>query len=467
MSAEGEPLRDIIDWLWLTDGATAQLTVRSANTISACTLTRSYGEDWGLTFADPLFDGLMTCRNSCMFCFMDMLPKGMRPSLYERDDDYRLSFLQGNFVTLTNVGDKDARRIIDRHLFPLHVSLHAVTPVARARLMGKNHARGLAVLEELLRAGGEIHAQMVLVPGVNDGDELDETLAWVEKRPRIRSLGIVPRGFTRYARNQTAFSAEDARRLIARVAPWQARSREQSGTTRFQLADEWYLLANAPLPPAEHYDGYPQFEDGIGMLRSFEDDWERILGTATSALPLMLAHGAASAPAPTSTLAPTSTSAHGAASASAPTSTSAPNPALGAPNPAPNPILLVTGEAFAPTLTRLITNTLSPNTLEVVAVPNHFFGGNVNVAGLLTAHDILTQLKQRTLPEAAVVALPHSLFNADGLTLDDKQAIDMAQALKRQVIVVPCTAEGITRLILTTEVDQASDTSNRCSGRPT
>jgi NifB/MoaA-like Fe-S oxidoreductase len=190
------------------------------------------------------------------------------------------------------------------------------------------------------------------------------------------------------------------------------------------------------------------------MLRSFEDDWEHILGS-TPALPLLPAHDAASA--------------HDDGTASAPTSTStsAPAPAIAAPNPTANPILLVTGEAFAPTLTRLITNTLSPNTLEVVTVPNHFFGGNVNVAGLLTAHDILIQLKQRTLPETAVVALPRSLFNADGLTLDDKRAVDMAQALKRQVIVVPCTAEGITQLILTTEVDQASDTPNRCGGRPT
>jgi putative radical SAM enzyme (TIGR03279 family) len=438
MRAEGEPLRDIIDWLWLADGAEVRLVVRlkngtigtdgtgvtgviggtggagvigdtgiigvtdvtgvigdtGATSATERLLTRDWGEDWGIRFADPLFEGLMTCRNSCVFCFMTMLPEGLRPSLYERDDDYRLSFLQGNFVTLTNLGEKDLQRIIDRHLSPLHVSLHAINPNARLQLMGKNHAHSLEALERLLDAGIETHAQIVLLPNINDADELDATLAWIEQRPRILSAGIVPYGFTRYARLQESFDAAKARQVIARVAPWQERSRQRDGSTRFQLADEWYLLADAPLPPAEHYDGFPQFEDGIGMLRAFEDEWPG-------------PQGGDRAPC--------------------------------GPLPAAPPAILVTGEAFAPTLRRLVADSVLSDTHEVLAIRNRFFGGNVNVAGLLTAQDIIAQLREYDPPREAVVVLPSVLFNADGLTLDDKRAKDIAQALERQVVVVRCT----------------------------
>jgi putative radical SAM enzyme (TIGR03279 family) len=464
---EGEPLRDIIDWLWLTSDAAVHLTVLSASYESNCerilnhpgdasthsdvlacgdvryyergcvhdqerehastsldthshgyTLTRDYGEDWGITFADPLFDGLITCRNACAFCFMTMLPKDMRPSLYERDDDYRLSFLQGNFVTLTNLDDQEVRRIIDQRLSPLHVSLHAITPETRKRLMGRNHARGIEALEQLLRGGIEAHAQLVLVPGINDEDELDATLAWTERQPNILSVGIVPYGFTDYARIQDSFDTERARRVIARVAPWQKRSRAQSGSTRFQLADEWYLLANAPLPPAEYYDGYPQFEDGIGMLRTFEDEWEMATQDRKGTVHLCLASKTQmNRPLSACTVTPT--------------------------------LILVTGEAFAPTLRRLTSRSFPDRAIEVQAVRNRFFGGNVNVAGLLTAQDIITQLRDRGIPEGGTVALPRVLFNADGLTLDDKRDVDIAEALKRQVLVVPCTAEGIIRIIST------------------
>ena len=148
--------------------------------VFSATLERQLGEPWGLSFTDVLFDGVRTCKNACVFCFMAMLPKGLRDSLYLRDDDYRLSFLQGNFVTLTNVDDKDLQRILDLRLEPMNVSLHAVSPEARTKMMGKNQARGLEVLEALCEAGIEVHAQIVLCPGLNDGDELIRTLDFVE-----------------------------------------------------------------------------------------------------------------------------------------------------------------------------------------------------------------------------------------------------------------------------------------------
>jgi NifB/MoaA-like Fe-S oxidoreductase len=430
---EGESLRDIIDWRWLASDATVRLTAGDQHTAGESPsegthefiLTRSYGESWGLSFADPLFDGLMTCRNACVFCFMTMLPQGMRPSLYERDDDYRLSFLQGNFVTLTNLARADVQRIISHRLSPLHVSLHAVTPSVRRRLMGAHHGRGLKVLENLLANDIEIHAQIVLVPGLNDGDELDAALGWIAARPGIRSAGIVPYGFTKYARIRESFDTEQARRILARIAPWQERARQQCGVTRFQPADEWYLVAHAPLPPANHYDDYPQFANGVGMLRSFEDEWPQVLVAPLRDVGIALPPASApSVPAVSATSAPLASP-----------------PPASAVSAASAPVFLVTGEAFAPVLRRLVAESYLHTSLEVVAVRNHFFGGNVNVAGLLTAQDIIAHLKRHPVPEQGIVALPGVMFNTSGMTLDDRRAEDIATAVKRRVIVVPCTGE--------------------------
>ncbi|MDR1014203.1 MAG: DUF512 domain-containing protein [Coriobacteriales bacterium] len=465
LSVEGVVPRDVLDWMWLASDAEVHLTAcggpqataadgaakaaagRGAGAdagtartsphahVTAHTLRRGLGEDWGVTFADPLFDGLMTCRNSCVFCFMTMLPKGMRPSLYLRDDDYRLSFLQGNFVTLTNLGEDDVRRIVDYRLSPLHVSLHAVGPAVRRRLIGANHARGIEVLDRLLDAGIEAHAQVVVVPGINDGAELDLTLGWAARRPGILSLGVVPYGHTRFARLQAAFRPDDARRVIAQLAPWQERSREAEGATRFQLADEWYLLAGAPPAPAEHYDGYPQFEDGIGMLRAFEDEWEAAAADDTRGTGRAEGAGSAEAEGGTGTGTGHAEGGGGAAE-DAGAAGNAGAEGSGA------HLLLVTGEAFAPTLRRLVTASFPHNTPEVRAIRNRFFGGNVNVTGLLTAQDVVAQLKEQGTSPHSTVVLPCALFNPDGLTLDDKQAADIARALGRRVVVASAGAEG-------------------------
>jgi NifB/MoaA-like Fe-S oxidoreductase len=484
-TVEGQVLRDIIDWRWLASEGGVSLTLKTAvqnskiaNTSAhtharaqtnahtqahahtlTCTLTRAYGEDWGISFADPLFDQLMTCRNSCTFCFMTMLPKGMRPALYLRDDDYRLSFLQGNFVTLTNMDDAQVERVIEQHLSPLHVSLHAVRPKARRRLMGANHARGLEVLGCLLDAGIEVHAQVVLVPGENDGAELDATLTWIEQRPRIISAGIVPYGFTKYARLQAGFAPTSAQAVIQQVAAFQQRSRARTGQTRFQLADEWYLLAVSPLPPAGEYDGYPQFEDGIGMVRSFIDDWEALDAEGVRC----------------PTLATCATqAAQGTHDKKQDKRGTVSFLSCGEPKAYEPPVtVLVTGEAFAPILCTLLAASPFADRVSVRAIENRFFGGNVDVAGLLTAHDIIEQLAggdqqdgnqqdgnqqdgnqqgggqqdgdqpAPLLPPNAIVLLPSVMFNTSGLTLDDKQVDDIAVALDRRVVVVPYTAEGL------------------------
>ena len=408
LAVDGQSLADSIDWLWLTDGSQVELTLSDQTTRQ---LQREPGETWGLSFADPLFgSALKTCCNSCSFCFMAQLPKGMRPSLYIRDDDYRLSFLQGNFVTLTNASDADLQRIIDHHLSPLHVSLHAIDPALRQQLIGRHAARGIEALEQLLAAGIDIHVQIVLLPGLNDGAQLDTTLAWIEQRPRIRSVGIVPYGFTRKAALKSSFTSQAARDLVAQLLPFQKRSLAAEDRVRYQLADEFFLTANLPVPPARYYDDFPQYEDGIGMLCSFIDCW----GAEAEVEPEADAEADAEAEVAGMT--------KGTVPFVMPFVMSFSSP------------VLVTGTAFAPTLKRLTQGMGA----KVVAVRNNFFGGNVNVAGLLTAEDIIAQLKERDLPPKATILIPDVLLNADGLTLDNRRPDDLAQALNHPVVVVPC-----------------------------
>lgn len=417
LAAEGERLRDAIDWAWQASGQEAELLVSVPESLAKelgeedafefeVVITRSSGQSWGITFADPLFDGMRICMNSCLFCFMRMLPSGMRKSLYLRDDDYRLSFMQGNFVTLSNIDDEDVARIVEQRLSPLHVSLHAVGENARRVLMGPRAAIGLKRLEQLLEAGIELHTQIVLVPGVNDGAELEHTLAWVLDRPQILSCGIVPLGYTRYQNrfDHSFGTISEARRVIEQVKPMQVRSREATGRGRIHLADEFYLNAGVALPTSECYDGFEQYEDGIGMVRSFIDIWEGMDAEARR----LMEH------------APDVTSQGGAQDAS---------------------VFLLTGESFGPVLAGLVKASVFAGCVTVIAVENRFFGGNVSVAGLLCADDIIHMFSEDGhLKQAAHVYIPDVVFNADGITLDGYTIEAINEAAGYHLEVVSCEA---------------------------
>jgi len=261
-TVNGCVMEDIITWRWEADGSIAELEVYDPRDGEeyACTLIREPGQDWGVDFTDVLFDGMRTCVNACQFCFMAMLPKDARNSLMIRDDDYRLSFLQGNFVTLTNVTDEDVERIIRCRMEPMNVSIHAVSPEVRIPLIGRRSMRGMEVLEKLCEAGIEIHGQIVLCAGINDGEELERTLAWVEAHPQVTSLAIVPLGYTKYSKRFSSSFSEDveaSRAVVKLLESYQERARKELGITRFQLSDEFYLDAQLPVPKAETYDGYP------------------------------------------------------------------------------------------------------------------------------------------------------------------------------------------------------------------
>ncbi len=388
----GHRPRDVIDWRWEADGSSCDLVVYdpSDDGTYPCTLERVPGEDWGIDFTDVLFDGIRTCVNACQFCFMSMLPEDMRPSLTLRDDDYRLSFLQGNFVTLTNLTDDDVERIITCRLEPMNVSIHAVSPEVRRTLIGRNAQRGIDVLERLCEAGIEVHGQIVLCPGVNDGDELARTLDWVEAHSRVTSLAVVPLGYTKHSRRFTrsySDDAEAARSVIDIIAPYQARARERWGQTRFQLSDEFYVDAHVTVPPAETYDGYPQFYDGIGMLRSFLDDVARLRRQRGEDVAKV-----------GETLVSTG-----------------------------RKVVLVCGEAARETVDALCA-CWEKGLVTTFAIRNDFFGGDVNVTGLIVAEDLLAQLP--VVLSATLVVLPETMFNFDHVTLDGVSVDDLTRELE-------------------------------------
>ena len=393
LTVNGQPLTDLIAWRWEADGEYCDLEVYTPEDgeVCVCTLEREPGEDWGIDFTDVLFDGVRTCVNACQFCFMAMLPEGSRSTLMLRDDDYRLSFLQGNFVTLTNVTDEDVERIIQCRLEPMNVSLHAVSPEVRRPLIGRHHQRGLDVLERLLEAGIEVHGQLVLCPGVNDGEELLKTLDWVEKRPGITSLALVPLGYTKYSKRFSSSYSDNpalAHEVIDAIKPFQERARESGQGTRFQLSDEFYVAAGEEIPPAEDYDGYPQYYDGIGMLRSFMDEATAVLTSRGPELKSV-------------------------------------EDGLIVSNLR---VLCVCGEAAAKTIQSFLSSWSPSGSIITYPVRNDYFGGDVNVTGLLVAEDILAQLPKAL--ERTVVVLPEVMFNFDKVTLDGVTLTDLASSIE-------------------------------------
>jgi putative radical SAM enzyme (TIGR03279 family) len=366
VEVEGVALRDIIEWRWQADGFEVEVRLEGGE---ETVITRDLGQDWGITFSDSIFDGTITCCNGCSFCFMTMLPDGMRPTLYLRDDDYRLSFLQGNFVTLTNVTDDDIERIVQYGLSPLHVSLHGVTAGVRESLMGKNAARGMEVLEQLLDAGIEVHVQVVVVPGVNDGAELTKTLSWIESHPAIRSAGFVPLGYTKFQKRFDRSFSDDpdaAAEVIELIREFQEDSGTETRMAGLQIADEFYIDAGYDFPPAQTYEGYPQFQDGIGMMRSFIDEWNAIDMNGYSVR---------------------------------------------------KEATIVTGTAFAKILDPLVQSCALAGKLRVLPIENTFFGGNVDVTCLLTGFDIIPALQSSHVH--GPVIMPAELFNAQHRLLDD------------------------------------------------
>jgi len=355
------------------------------------------GTDFGLQFEDF---AVRTCRNKCLFCFVRQLPKGVRPSLRIRDDDFRLSFLHGNYLSLTNLREADIRRIIKQKFSPLYVSVHSTNPDVRSRLLGCAPMDcGLETLWRLVRSGIEIHAQIVLCPGINDQIHLQKTLLRLfRSHPRIASVAIVPVGLTRHRSHLPALrpvTAQTAHDVLALIHNLQDYFCQKSGTRFAFPADEFYLLADQPIPSGERYEGFLQLEDGIGMLASFRQDFNRIMRRHRTL--------------PTGSLDGT----------------------------------LVTGSLFAPFLEEYARRLQRRygGCLRTVKVENRFLGPGVTVAGLLSGRDILHALQGRDLGRWVMVP-GESLSQDQHLFLDGLTLQDLKQELGLPVGEAERSAEG-------------------------
>lgn len=386
-SVNGVPVKDIIELSFYTSDSEVKLEIENTSGQRRQVHIEKYpDEDLGLEFEAAVFDKVRTCYNDCIFCFVDQMIPGMRKGLYVRDDDYRLSFLYGNFITLTNMKDDDFDYIIKNHLSPLYVSVHATDPEVRCTMM-KNRFAGqlMEKLKVLLDAGIQVHTQIVCCPGFNDGKVLERTFNDLYAlHPGVLTMAVVPVGLTRNREKLyplRTFTSDEADAIVEQATKWQKKCRQETGSSFIYLGDEFYLLAGREVPEASWYDGFPQLENGIGLTRSFLDDWEDGC------------HKLVNVQAADDAVIPVGESAY---------------------------------KVLAPLMEKF--NSQYKTNHSFLSVPNKFFGGHVNVTGLLSGGDILsvTAANKR-------VVLPEVVLNSDNLFLDDMSLADFKKCSQGKI----------------------------------
>ncbi len=401
VSINGHEIHDVLDYrFYLAEPRLTLALTRDGQPFEVRVRKGEY-DDLGLDFDTPLMDNKHRCANKCIFCFIDQLPPGMRDTLYFKDDDSRLSFLHGNYVTLTNLHDDDIDRIIKMHISPLRVSVHTTDSELRVRMM-KNPRAGevLGYIRRVADAGIDISAQVVLCRGINDGPALERTMRDLcDYLPALQSVSIVPAGLTRYRDGLyplSPYTPAEAREVIAQVERRGEMCREQYGRRIFFCADELYIRAGLPLPEADFYEGFDQLEDGVGLIAALLEDFDYALEDLE--------------------LPPTSA----------------------------RRVTIATGEAAYPTIShmaRRLCEAVPGLWVQVVAVKNNFFGGGVTVAGLLTATDIVAQLKELELGDALMIPAVALRRSDEPVFLDDKTPAWLSESLGG-VAVIPSENDG-------------------------
>lgn len=427
LSVNGNQLEDIFDYQYLVEDEYLELVVEKADGEEwELEIEKDEDEDLGLTFENGLMDEYRSCTNSCVFCFIDQMPPGMRETLYFKDDDSRLSFLQGNYITLTNMKQKDIDRIIRFHLSPINVSIHTTNPKLRCEML-KNRFAGkvLSYVDQLYEAGITMNGQIVLCPGLNDGDELDRTIGDLARYlPCMQSLSVVPVGLTRYRQGLyplKPFDKEAAKSALAIIRRWQEKLFAEYGTHFVHASDEIYLMAGEELPPDEEYDGYPQLENGVGMLRLLmEETDEAIKGIQagesckTSAVSHIDRADAGKTDMPERRIA------------------------------------VATGYLAAPALTALLENISAafPRvTGTVYPIENRFFGEMITVSGLLTGQDLVAQLKGKDLGDTLL--LPENMLRSgERVFLDDMTVEELQEALQVPIEMVNNSGQALVNAVL-------------------
>ena len=423
LSVGGRVPRDVIEYRLLVDEADPEVVVRRGHEELELVVAKEAGEALGAQVSSAVFDRVQTCDNHCEFCFIYQLPKGMRRSLYLKDDDYRLSFLYGNFTTLTRFTELDLERVVSEGLSPLFVSIHTTDPVLRARMLrNERGATSLRWLRALLDAGIEVHGQVVVCPGVNDGAALETTLAGVvDEYAELSTVACVPLGLSRFS-TETAMrphTAAEAALVVDLVEQWQDIALDLLGRRLVYAADEYYLMSGRPFPGTARYDGFPQHENGIGMARAFEAAFH---GDHASAHGVRAGFFAWVDGAPAQGY-----RAERAPGCGASTSSSG----RGA------PVAVVTGEFGARVLGPLLAPLAADGApVRLVTVPNRFFGGTIAVTGLLTGADVSAALELE--PAGHRYLLPDVCLS-DGRFLDGTAV----EQLPRPVEVVPTDGRSL------------------------
>ena len=393
LTINGHQIIDVLDYRFYGYDTDCCLELREpAGTVRTVSLRKPEGRDLGLNFDTVLMDDMRSCANHCIFCFVDQMPPGMRQTLYFKDDDARLSFLQGNYITLTNLTEREAQRIIDLRISPINVSVHTTDPQLHCTMLGnKNALRSLDYIRAFCKAGIVMNGQIVVCPGWNDGDQLRRTLRDLTEM-QFSSCSLVPVGITKYRQGLAKLRPVDAAtaaEIIDIADEYGRENLERFGTRRFFCADELYLRAGRPLPQAEYYEGYRQLENGVGLMRSLEDDF--LAGLATVDVPARF-----------------------------------------------SPFTIATGMAAAPFLRGLVQRAMGdyPGLRgQVIAVENDFFGHTIDVAGLLTGQDISAQLRGRDLGDRVLIPI-HMMRHGETVFLDDYTVEHLSRELGVPVQVV-------------------------------
>lgn len=406
LSVNGVYPRDLISYRYITAGERVRLKLRKQDgSVLKFIITKEYDTDLGIIFNSDCFDGIRHCRNKCIFCFVDQLPPGLRTSLYVKDDDYRLSFLHGNFITLTNLEQADICRIIQFRLSPLYLSVHTTAPDLRGVMLGlKKKAPVLNQIAVLAAGGITMHIQVVLCPGWNDGLALEQTLRdLADFWPQVASVGIVPVGLTRFRQNLPdlrSVTAPECRRLIAVVSSYQQEFRKKWGVSFIYLADEFYLKAGRPFPRYSYYDDFAQLENGIGLGRLFYEEFRQLLPSLPDRLwrqrRFVLATSRAGA------------------------------------------------KVLEPVVNRL--NLIKGLDLKLIAIPNTFFGPRVNVAGLLTGRDLLWGLWSAAGEDILIPQV--MLRQGSSLFLDGMSVADIERISSCTLHVIEPTAQALVKFLL-------------------
>lgn len=415
LSINDQEIEDVFDYHYLTNEEYLTVVVQKADGEEwELEIEKEFEEDLGIVFDSSLMDEYRSCRNKCIFCFIDQMPRGMRDTLYFKDDDSRLSFLQGNYVTLTNMSDHDIDRIIRYHLEPINISFQTMNPTLRCRMLNNRFAGDIfPKVERLADAGIQLNGQIVLCKGVNDGEELEYSIRKLtEYLPSLQSVSVVPVGLTKFREGLyplEPFGKEDAEAVIDLIESWQKRIFSEYGLHFIHASDEWYILAGRDFPEAERYDGYLQLENGVGMMRLLHDEtMEALEGEEAKKI-----------------------SGHMELSG------------------AKREISLATGRLAGPFLEKLcgrIMEKYPEVTIHTYEIRNEFFGESITVSGLITGTDLIKQLKGRKLGTELLLPI-NMLRSGEQVFLDDITVAELENALQIKVRIVKSSGCDFVRAV--------------------